>query len=189
MLQRLRFAIYDLALFNLSLRCFCTASQSCQNVPKIFTSNKKVTCTYKTSSYNQHFRKKSFSDQELKDALTPLQYEVTQKAGTERAFTGEYWDNNKKGIYKCVVCKEDLFSSDTKFNSGSGWPSFYEVINNGKVKLIRDTSYGMVRTEVVCKNCEAHLGHLFDDGPAPSRQRYCMNSASLDFVEGKTTDN
>merc|ERR1712224_641522 len=123
---------------------------------------------------------KQFTDDELKARLTPEQYSVTQKSGTERAFTGEYWDNHKKGIYKCVVCGEDLFDSDTKFESGSGWPSFYDVLEKGKVKLIVDRSAFMVRTEVLCAQCGSHLGHVFDDGPRQKTgKRYCMNSASL----------
>uniref|UniRef100_A0A7M5WX26 Peptide-methionine (R)-S-oxide reductase n=1 Tax=Clytia hemisphaerica TaxID=252671 RepID=A0A7M5WX26_9CNID len=126
-----------------------------------------------------------FTSEELKSRLTAQQFAVTQKSGTERAFTGEYWNNHKKGIYKCVVCNEDLFTSETKFDSGSGWPSFYDVLTKGKVKLISDKSHFMVRTEVLCGMCGAHLGHVFDDGPKPTGQRYCINSASLNFAEGQ----
>jgi len=129
---------------------------------------------------------KKFSEEELKARLTKQQFQVTQKSGTERAFTGEYWDNHKKGIYKCVVCKEDLFTSDTKFDSGSGWPSFYDVLTKAKVTLITDKTHFMTRTEVLCAICGAHLGHVFDDGPKPTGQRYCINSSSLDFSEGQS---
>eukprot|EP00111_Clytia_hemisphaerica_P004199 TCONS_00012011-protein len=128
---------------------------------------------------------KKFTSEVLRSRLTAQQFAVTQKSGTERAFTGEYWNNHKKGIYKCVVCNEDLFTSETKFDSGSGWPSFYDVLTKGKVKLISDKSHFMIRTEVLCGMCGAHLGHVFDDGPKPTGQRYCINSASLNFAEGQ----
>jgi peptide-methionine (R)-S-oxide reductase len=104
---------------------------------------------------------------------------VTQEAGTERAFSGEYWDTKDPGTYQCVVCDTPLFSSDTKFDSGSGWPSFFEALDPEAVVLHEDRSLGMVRTEVTCANCGAHLGHVFPDGPQPTGERYCMNSASM----------
>ena len=121
------------------------------------------------------------TDDELRDRLTREQYEVTQKAGTERAFSGAYWDVKDPGTYHCIVCDTALFSSDTKYDSGSGWPSFWEAIDPTLVTLNTDTSHGMVRTEAVCATCGAHLGHVFPDGPQPTGDRFCMNSASLNL--------
>ena len=121
------------------------------------------------------------SGQDLRNRLSPEQYHVTQEAGTERAFTGKYWDEKREGTYNCVVCGEALFASDTKYDSGSGWPSFTAPIKLESVTEHQDVSFGMVRVESRCANCGAHLGHVFPDGPGPDGLRYCINSASLDL--------
>ncbi len=123
------------------------------------------------------------TDAEWRKQLTPEQYQVTRHAGTEPAFRNEYWNNHEHGLYRCVCCGNALFSSDTKFESGTGWPSFWAPIARENVKEQADATLGVIRTEVHCAKCEAHLGHLFDDGPRPTGMRYCMNSASLNFVK------
>lgn len=122
-------------------------------------------------------------DTEWRAKLSPEQYQVLRQGATERAFTGEYWDTKTPGTYKCAGCGTELFSSDTKFASGSGWPSFYQPLVDGMIEEEEDQSFGMVRTEIKCSNCGGHLGHVFNDGPNPTGLRYCVNSASLELEE------
>jgi peptide-methionine (R)-S-oxide reductase len=125
------------------------------------------------------------SNDEWRKELSAEQYHVLREAGTERAFTGAYWDNHEKGVYHCAACGLTLFSSDAKFDSGTGWPSFYEPVSEANVIKETDSSAGMIRTEVKCRRCGSHLGHVFDDGPQPTGLRYCMNSKSLKFEKAK----
>jgi peptide-methionine (R)-S-oxide reductase len=125
------------------------------------------------------------SDAEWRKQLSPEEYEVTRKKGTERPFTGRYWNTTKKGIYFCIGCGAELFSSDTKFDAGCGWPSFWDTLEKKHVRVQVDSAHGMVRSEIVCDRCDAHLGHVFEDGPPPTGLRYCLNSVSLKFVPAK----
>ena len=127
------------------------------------------------------------TEEEWRQELSAEQYAVTRQAGTERPFTGEYCDNKEQGVYLCVCCGAPLFSSDTKYESHSGWPSYWQPIGDGALVEIEDRSHGMLRTEVTCSRCDAHLGHVFPDGPEPTGLRYCINSLSLDFEKGETS--
>jgi methionine-R-sulfoxide reductase len=132
-----------------------------------------------TETVDAHGNPLPTDDAGWRERLTPEQFEVTRRAGTERAFTGAYWDTKEPGTYRCVACDQVLFTSDTKYDSGSGWPSFWEPADSDAVTLHQDVTHGMVRTEVRCSRCGSHLGHVFPDGPQPTGERFCMNSAAL----------
>lgn len=152
-------------------------------IPLLFALAACAQPSEKSGSQAQSFQKIEKPAADWKAQLTPLQYHVLREKGTERAFSGEYWDNKEQGTYVCRGCGLELFSSDTKYESGTGWPSFYKPLKKENVAEEKDYSYGMVRVEVLCARCDGHLGHVFPDGPKPTGLRYCLNSASLKFVK------
>ncbi len=157
---------------------------SCNSIKRSLSYSPQLPPTFAdTLTWKDTIQPVTKSDAEWKQLLTQEEYEVLREKGTERPFTGKYWNLHEEGVYICKACKLPLFSSESKFESGTGWPSFYKAIQNSHLSILKDTSFGMIREEVNCARCGGHLGHVFDDGPEPTGLRYCMNSVSLDFVK------